>query len=103
VCSGPVVDVLDYQSRDSGFKFQPRQKFGSSSLPHLCPIANLAMMSTLTVRSQWEGETVRERPGHSPSYAEAKKMKSLAFHTHGRLRDSLPYVSDLLLLIWVLI
>jgi len=33
-------------------------------------------MSTLTVHCQWEDETVRERTGHLPSYAEAKKMKS---------------------------
>ena len=31
---------------------------------------------------QWEDQTVRERTGHPPSYAEAKKMKSLTLHTH---------------------
>ena len=31
------------------------------------PLANLAMMSTLTPRCQWEDETVRERTGHRSS------------------------------------
>ena len=47
--------------------------------------------STLTAHCRWEDETVRERTGHPPSYAEAKKMKSLTLNTHGcpraRLRD----------------
>ena len=58
------------------------------SAPH-APLANSAMTSTLTVHCQWEDETVRERTGHPPSYAEAKKMKSLTLHTHGCLRASL--------------
>src|SRR5688572_5596168 len=29
-----------------------------------------------------EDEMARQRTGHPPSYAEAKKMKSLTFHTH---------------------
>jgi len=37
------------------------------------PLANSAMMSTLTVHCQWEDETARERTDHQPSYAEAKK------------------------------
>jgi len=41
------------------------------------------MMSALTVHCQWEDETVRERTGHMPSYAKAKKMKLLTLHTHG--------------------
>src|SRR6218665_4025679 len=45
--------------------------------------------STLTIQCQWEDETVRERTGHPPSYAEAKKMKSLILHTHGCSRASL--------------
>jgi len=53
------------------------------------PLANSAMMSTLTAHCQWEDETVRESTGHPPSYAEAKKMKSLTLHTHGCPRDSL--------------
>jgi len=42
-------------------------------------LANTAMMCTLTAHSQLEVRelTVRERTGHLPSYAEAKKMKSL--------------------------
>src|SRR6218665_1056022 len=47
------------------------------------------MMSTLTIRCQWEDEMVRERTGHPPSYAEANKMKSQTLHTHGCLRSSL--------------
>jgi len=47
------------------------------------------MMSTLTVHCQWEDETVREMTGHPPSYAEAKKMKSLTLYTHGCPRVSL--------------
>ena len=54
---------------------------------------NLAVMSTLTVHrlytGRWKGERVRERFGHPPLFAEAKKMKSLTIHTHGCLRDSL--------------
>jgi len=46
------------------------------------------MMSALTVHYQLEDETVRERIDHPPSYAEAKKMKSLTLHTHGCLRAS---------------
>src|SRR6218665_3245462 len=43
-------------------------------------------MSTLTVHCQWEDEMAKERTGHLPSYAEAKKMKSLTLHTHGCFR-----------------
>ena len=56
----------------------------------LAPPSQLSyMMSTLTVHCQWVDETVRKRTGHPPSYAEAKKMKSLTLHTHGCLRASL--------------
>ena len=45
----------------------------------------------LSAHYQWEDETVWERTGHPPSYAEAKKMKSITLNTHGcataRLRD----------------
>jgi len=47
------------------------------------------MMSTLTALCQWEDEMVRERTGLPPSYAVAKKMKSLTLHNHGYLRASL--------------
>src|SRR6218665_2824430 len=47
---------------------------------------------------KWEDETARERTGHSPSYAEARKMKSLTLHTHGcpeaSLRDRSPSSSS---------
>ena len=46
------------------------------------PLTNSAIMSTLTVDCQWEDEMARERIGQSPSYAEAKKVKSLTLHTH---------------------
>jgi len=45
------------------------------------PLANSAMMSTLTANCQWEDEAVRERTGHSTSYAEAKKVKSVTLHS----------------------
>ena len=32
------------------------------------PLANFTMMSTLTVHSQWEDETVRDRTGQLLSY-----------------------------------
>src|SRR6218665_2734182 len=44
------------------------------------------MMSTSTTRCAWEDEMARKRTFHLPSYAEAKKMKSLTLCTHG-LRD----------------
>jgi len=40
------------------------------------------MMSTLSVENEME------RTGHMPSYAEAKKTKSLTLHTQGCLRAS---------------
>src|SRR6218665_3960281 len=59
------------------------------------PVANSAMMSTLTAHCQWVDNTLRERIGHPPSYAEAKKMKSLTLHTHScpwaSLRDYSSY------------
>jgi len=47
------------------------------------------MMTTIAAHCQWEDEMLRERTGHPPSFAEAKKMKSVALHTHGCPRDSL--------------
>jgi len=52
------------------------------------PLTNSAMMRTLTAHCQWEDVTVQERTGHSSSYAEAKKVKVLALHTHGSPRAS---------------
>jgi len=83
------VVMLDCQSKGSGFKSQPRQKFGSRFPLHLHPLANSAMMSTLIIHCQWEDEMMRERTGHPPSYAKANKMKSLALHAHDCLRAGL--------------
>ena len=44
------------------------------------PLANLAMMSTLTVYCRWEDETARERTGHPSSYANAERMRLLTLH-----------------------
>src|SRR6218665_808835 len=65
------------------------------------PLANSAMMSTLTAHCQWEDEMARETTGHSPSYTEAKKMKSLTLHTHCYPRASLRHgSSSSSLLLW---
>src|SRR6218665_1564870 len=64
--------VQDCQSRALGFKYRPGQKFSLRFLLRLYPIANSAMMSTLTIHCEWEDETLRERTGHPPSYTEAK-------------------------------
>ena len=86
---GPVVSVLDRQQWDSGFKSRPGQKFGSRFLLHLHPLANSAMTSTLTACSQWEDETVKERTGHAPSYAKAKKneVANTSYPRASLLRD----------------
>src|SRR6218665_2203429 len=81
--SDPVVSVLDRQLRGSGFKSRTRQKFSLRFLLHLRPLAKSAMMSTLTAHCQWEDETARKSTGHPPSYAEAKKMKSLTLQIPG--------------------
>ena len=83
-CGDPVVSVM------LGVQIPAAaQKYGSRFLLHLRPLANSAIMSTLTARCPWKDETVRERTDHPPSYAEAKKMKSLTLHTHGCSRASL--------------
>lgn len=41
------------------------------------------LCSASTAYFEREDETLRERTGHPPSYAEAKKMKALSHHTHG--------------------
>ena len=92
VHGGLVVSVIDCKPRggvwgsNSG---QGRNLDRSRFLLHLRPLANSAMMSTLIAHCQWEDETVRERIGHPPSDAVAKKMKSLTLHTYGCLRASL--------------
>ena len=60
-------------NREFGVQILVRQKFGSRFLLHLRSLANSATMSTLTVHCQWEDDTVMERTGHPPFYAEAKK------------------------------
>src|SRR6218665_414541 len=79
VCGGLVVSVLDCKSNGSGFRPQAGQKFGSRFLLHLNSLANSAMLRTLTIHCHREGETVRERTGQPPSYAEANN--SLTPHT----------------------
>jgi len=49
-------------------------------LLHLRPLANSAIMSTLTINCRWEDETTMERAGYPPSCAEAKKMKLQTLH-----------------------
>jgi len=39
------------------------------------------VLYVLLLYCRWEDEAVRKRIGHPPSYAEAKKMKSLTLHT----------------------
>jgi len=79
------------------FGVQNPARFEISAPP--APLANSAMMSTLTTRCQWEDEMVRERTGHSPSYTMTKKMKSPRLHTHGcpraSLRDALLLLTSL--------
>src|SRR6218665_2948997 len=57
------------------------------------------MMSPLAALSQWQDETVKERPGHPPLYALAKKRKSLTRHTYDCPRASFKGLHDLLLII----
>ena len=83
---GLVVSMQDCQSWSSGFKSRSGHKFGSRFQLHLCPLANSALMSTLTAHCQCEDEKVKEMTGHPTSYAVAKKMKSLTLHTHGHLK-----------------
>src|SRR6218665_1047484 len=73
--------------------------FEISAPPALRLLANSAMMSTLSVHCQWKDETERERTGPPPSYAEAKKIKSLTLHTHGWLKASVRGRSVLISLI----
>jgi len=58
-----------------------------STCPH--PLANSAILSMLTVDCRMKDEMVRERNGHPPSYAEAKKMKvaNTSYH-QGWLKDT---------------
>jgi len=47
-------------------------------------------MNTPIVHCKWEGETVRERTSHPPSYAVAKKMKSQTLHIRTMAARGLP-------------
>lgn len=46
-------------------------------------------MNTITLRCWWEDDTVRKWIGHTPSYAEANKMKSLMLYIHVCHRSNL--------------
>ena len=96
VRGGLMVSMLDCKSKVLGFKSRPGQKFGSRFLLHQCPLANSARMSTVCCRR--EDETAMQRTGHPPSYAEAKKIKSLTLQTHSCPRASLRDCSFILLL-----
>src|SRR6218665_2715088 len=68
-----VVRVLNCQSRGCGFKPWQGEKFRCRFLLRLRPLANSAMMSTMTARGQWEDETVRERTCHRPHMMRPRK------------------------------
>ena len=72
------------QLRGWEFKSLPEQEFLLSSAPST-PIRNYAMMSTPTTHCWWEVDTLRERTGRPPTYAEIKNTKSLKFHTYSCL------------------
>jgi len=46
------------------------------------PLANLAIISMLTLHCEREDERAREMAAHQPSYAKVKKIKSLTLQTH---------------------
>lgn len=70
---GLAVSALVSQLGGCGFKSPPMQNFFQIyALP-----TNSAVMSTLTSNCRWHDETARERTGHLPSSAKAKKLKSL--------------------------
>ena len=71
------------------------------SFPH-APLANWTLMSSWA-HCQWDDETVRKRIGHPPSYAKAKKMKSLTLHTHGCHIASLRECSFLVFFVLIVI
>jgi len=75
-----MVSVLDFQLWSGGFKFPPGQ-IGSSMPPKV--LTHSVIISTLTpdlFLGEWDG-----RESCLPSYAEAKKMKSLTLYAHGCL------------------
>ena len=66
--------MLDSELKVRQFRSPPGKKCGSKYLPHLHPLANSTIMSTLTVHCRLEDETARERIGHLPSYTMVKKI-----------------------------
>src|SRR6218665_723892 len=67
-------------------------------LVYTSSLSTSAIMCTLTAHCQWEDEMARERTGHPPSYAEAKKIKLHKLYTHGCLMfyiERLLFISSL--------
>lgn len=60
-------------------------------------------MRTLTIHCQREDQEVRERAGHLPSDAKAKKIKSVALHMHSCLLELTQGTAPLLQFIQLLI
>src|SRR6218665_1761180 len=89
LCGGPIGKHAGPPTVRLGVQIPARAEIWFEISAPPAPPANSAMMSTLTAHCQWEDDTVRERTGHPPSYAVAKKMKSLTLRTHGCLRASL--------------
>jgi len=89
-------------SRDAGDSNPARVEIlFKISFPH-APLANWTLMSSWA-HCQWDDETVRKRIGHPPSYAKAKKMKSLTLHTHGCHIASLRECSFLVFFVLIVI
>ena len=78
-----IQSMQDRQPRGSGFKSRSGRRLYSRFLLLLRPLANSATMNMLTEHCQLGDEMARERTGHPPSSAVAKKIKSLTLHTHG--------------------
>ena len=71
---------MDCQLRGQGFKFPKGQKLVLRFMLYLCLLEKSVIMSAPTVPCWWEeDEMVKERTGHPPSFAEAKKMKLITF------------------------
>ena len=78
-----ITHVDNYKKAAIAQNYPLEAKFCLEHLLHLCLLANSTVMSTLTVHSEREDKMARDRTSHPPTYAEAKKMKSLAHHhTH---------------------
>lgn len=68
-----------------GVQIKSGQKFVVRFLHHLCSLANSAILSKLTVSTLSEGRSDGEGEDGHPSYAKAKKKKSLTLDSHGCL------------------